>query len=201
MRTLQNGVSGWYARLDRCLDNEQQIDIWLTTWEQSLKTFQPIAALPEDGLPFQPTSRTGAMLDRLLARHDAESDGRSPSAPLRHLASPMRFFARDEGKPGQPQKPVNSPTSDEQPFAGFPPTLNNSTCRATQDGEIDDEAEHEAVKTASNLERYSASRRRHRLRWRPLRPPHSSPCWHHEDTCRSRRRKRVNILRHSTPRY
>ncbi|MDB3858830.1 hypothetical protein N9289_02325, partial [Candidatus Poseidonia sp.] len=47
---MQNGVSGWYARLDRCLaDREQQIDIWLQTWEQSLKSFQPIAALlPED---------------------------------------------------------------------------------------------------------------------------------------------------------
>ena len=82
MGTLQNGVSGWYARLDRCLDNrEQQIEIWLTTWEKSLKTFQPIAALlPEDWptLPANLLTDPGHVLDHLLARHDAESDGRSP---------------------------------------------------------------------------------------------------------------------------
>ena len=82
MGTLQNGVSGWYARLDRCLDNrELQIDIWLTTWEKSLRTFQPIAALlPEDWptLPANLLTDPGHVLDHLLARHDAESDGRSP---------------------------------------------------------------------------------------------------------------------------
>ena len=79
---MQNGVSGWYARLDRTLaDRKQQIDIWLTTWEKSLKTFQPIAALlPEDWptLPANLLTDPGHVLDHLLARHDAESDGRSP---------------------------------------------------------------------------------------------------------------------------
>ncbi|MCH1540191.1 MAG: BREX-1 system adenine-specific DNA-methyltransferase PglX [Candidatus Poseidonia sp.] len=79
---MQNGVSGWYARLDRCLtDRREQIDIWLKTWETSLKSFQPIAALlPEDWptLPANLLTDPGHVLDHLLARHDAESDGRSP---------------------------------------------------------------------------------------------------------------------------
>ena len=79
---MQNGVSGWYARLDRCLtDRNQQIEIWLNSWEKSLKTFQPIAALlPEDWptLPANLLTDPGHVLDHLLARHDAENDGRSP---------------------------------------------------------------------------------------------------------------------------
>ena len=79
---MQNGVSGWYARLDRCLnDRKQQIQIWLDTWEQSLRSFQPIAALlPEEWptLPANLLTDPGHVLDHLLARHDAESDGRSP---------------------------------------------------------------------------------------------------------------------------
>ena len=81
-RTMQNGVSGWYARLDRCLDNRQtQIEMWLDAWENSLRTHQPIAALlPEDWptLPANLLTDPGHVLDHLLARHDAESDGRSP---------------------------------------------------------------------------------------------------------------------------
>ena len=79
---MQNGVSGWYARLDRCLDNRQtQIEMWLDAWENSLRTHQPIAALlPEDWptLPANLLTDPGHVLDHLLARHDAESDGRSP---------------------------------------------------------------------------------------------------------------------------
>ena len=81
-RTMQNGVSGWYARLDRCLnDRAEQINIWLAAWEESLKTHQPIAALlPEEWptLPANLLTDPGHVLDHLLARHDAESDGRSP---------------------------------------------------------------------------------------------------------------------------
>ena len=79
---MQNGVSGWYARLDRCLDNRQtQIEMWLDAWENSLRTHQPIAALlPEEWptLPANLLTDPGHVLDHLLARHDAESDGRSP---------------------------------------------------------------------------------------------------------------------------
>ena len=79
---MQSGVSGWYARLDRCLDNRpEQIEIWLQSWEQSLRVHQPIAALlPEEWptLPANLLTDPGHVLDHLLARHDAETDGRSP---------------------------------------------------------------------------------------------------------------------------
>ena len=79
---MQSGVSGWYARLDRCLENRpEQIEIWLQAWEQSLRVHQPIAALlPEDWptLPANLLTDPGHVLDHLLARHDAETDGRSP---------------------------------------------------------------------------------------------------------------------------
>ena len=76
---MQSGVSGWYARLDRCLgDRTEQIHIWLAAWEQSLLVHQPIAALlPEDWptLPANLLTDPGHVLDHLLARHDAEADG------------------------------------------------------------------------------------------------------------------------------
>ena len=55
--------------------------MWLDAWENSLRTHQPIAALlPEDWptLPANLLTDPGHVLDHLLARHDAESDGRSP---------------------------------------------------------------------------------------------------------------------------
>ena len=153
MGTLQNGVSGWYARLDRCLDNrEQQIDIWLTTWEQSLKTFQPIAALlPEDWptLPANLLTDPGHVLDHLLARHDAESDGRSPRGA--HPTPPRLADAvlSSEMKESlvNPKKPVQQ---SNFLMSNLPPGFRQhveqlNLPKATQDGEIDDEAEHTAV--------------------------------------------------------
>ena len=153
MGTLQNGVSGWYARLDRCLDNrEQQIDIWLTTWEQSLKTFQPIAALlPEDWptLPANLLTDPGHVLDHLLARHDAESDGRSPRGA--HPTPPRLADAvlSSEMKESlvNPKKPVQQ---SNFLMSNLPPGFRQhveqlNLPKATQDGEIDDEAEHAAV--------------------------------------------------------
>ena len=153
MGTLQNGVSGWYARLDRCLDNrEQQIDIWLTTWEQSLKTFQPIAALlPEDWptLPANLLTDPGHVLDHLLARHDAESDGRSPRGA--HPTPPRLADAvlSSEMKESlvNPKKPVQQ---SNFLMSNLPPGFRQhveqlNLPKASQDGEIDDEAEHAAV--------------------------------------------------------
>ena len=93
-RTMQNGVSGWYARLDRCLnDRKTQIEMWLDAWENSLRTHQPIAALlPEDWptLPANLLTDPGHVLDHLLARHDAESDGRSPRGCLLYTSPSPR---------------------------------------------------------------------------------------------------------------
>ncbi len=150
---MQNGVSGWYARLDRCLaDRNQQIDIWLITWEQSLKSFQPIAALlPEDWptLPANLLTDPGHVLDHLLARHDAESDGRSPRGahptPPRLadavIASEMRETLINPKKPVQQS---NFLMSNLPPgFRQHVEQLNLPV--ASQENEVDNEAEAEAV--------------------------------------------------------
>lgn len=150
---MQNGVSGWYARLDRCLaDRKQQIEIWLTTWEKSLKTFQPIAALlPEDWptLPANLLTDPGHVLDHLLARHDAESDGRSPRGahptPPRLadavIASEMRDCLVNPTKPVQTSSFLvsNLPPGFRQHVEQLNlPNASNET-------EVDDEAEQQAV--------------------------------------------------------
>ena len=150
---MQNGVSGWYARLDRCLaDREQQIDIWLTTWEKSLKTFQPIAALlPEDWptLPANLLTDPGHVLDHLLARHDAETDGRSPRGahptPPRLadavIASEMRESLVNPTKPVQPS---NFLMSNLPP--GFRQHMQQLNLpNASQETEVDNELEMKAM--------------------------------------------------------
>ena len=92
MGLLQNGVSGWYARLDRVLsDRLLQMQIWIEAWEKSLRTFKPIASLLPDDWPTLPANLLtdpGHVLDHLLARYDAESDGRSARGAH---ATPPRF--------------------------------------------------------------------------------------------------------------
>ena len=153
MGTLQNGVSGWYARLDRCLDNrEQQIEIWLTTWEKSLKTFQPIAALlPEDWptLPANLLTDPGHVLDHLLARHDAESDGRSPRGahPTPPRLADAVICSEMKDNMVNPKKPVQQ---SNFLISNLPPGFRQhveqlNLPKATQDSEVDDEAEQQAV--------------------------------------------------------
>ena len=153
MGTLQNGVSGWYARLDRCLENrELQIDIWLTTWEKSLRTFQPIAALlPEDWptLPANLLTDPGHVLDHLLARHDAESDGRSPRGahPTPPRLADAVICSEMKDNLVNPKKPVQQ---SNFLMSNLPPGFRQHVERlnlpkATQDSDVDDEAERQAV--------------------------------------------------------
>ena len=150
---MQNGVSGWYARLDRCLaDREQQIAIWLSTWEQSLRTFQPIAALlPEDWptLPANLLTDPGHVLDHLLARHDAEIDGRSPRGA--HPTPPRLADAiiASELKDNlvNPKKPVQQ---SNFLMSNLPPGFRQHVSqlnipKAAPSDEVDDEAERRAV--------------------------------------------------------
>ena len=75
-------TSSWYARLDQeCPERVRQIDVWLDSWEKATKKGQPIAATLPSFWPTLPAgllSNPGSVLDNLLARHEAESDGRSP---------------------------------------------------------------------------------------------------------------------------
>jgi hypothetical protein len=150
---MQNGVSGWYARLDRTLaDRKQQIDIWLTTWEKSLKTFQPIAALlPEDWptLPANLLTDPGHVLDHLLARHDAESDGRSPRG-----AHPTPPRLADAVIASEMRESLVNPTKPVQPssflMSNLPPGFRQHVQKlnlpnASQETEMDDEAEQQAL--------------------------------------------------------
>ena len=73
-------ADGTHAWIDVIRPNKQ-IDIWLSTG--TILNHSTIAALlPEDWptLPANLLTDPGHVLDHLLARHDAESDGRSPEA-------------------------------------------------------------------------------------------------------------------------
>mgnify|MGYP006092180121 CR=1 FL=1 len=89
---MTSETSGWYARLDHeCPERTNQIEIWLDSWLEATRKKQPIAAaLPNDWptLPAGLLSNPGNVLDHLLARFDAQSDGRSPRGVY---APPARF--------------------------------------------------------------------------------------------------------------
>ncbi len=89
---MTSETSGWYARLDHeCPDRTEQISIWLDSWMAATKNRQPIAANLPMGWPTLPAgllSNPGGVLDHLLARYEAESDGRSPRGVY---ATPARF--------------------------------------------------------------------------------------------------------------
>ena len=90
--TMTSETSGWYARLDHeCPDREIQIGTWLESWLSATKNNQPIAAALPQGWPTLPAgllSNPGTVLDHLLARLDAERDGRSPRGVY---ATPAKF--------------------------------------------------------------------------------------------------------------
>ncbi|HIG33868.1 MAG TPA: hypothetical protein EYQ11_03180 [Candidatus Poseidoniales archaeon] len=89
---MTSETSGWYARLDHeCPERTNQIEIWLDSWLEATRKKQPIAAtLPNDWptLPAGLLSNPGNVLDHLLARFDAQRDGRSPRGVY---APPARF--------------------------------------------------------------------------------------------------------------
>ncbi len=89
---MTSETSGWYARLDHeCPERTEQIEIWLESWLDATKKNQPIAAALPNSWPTLPAgllSNPGNVLDHLLARFDAQSDGRSPRGVY---APPARF--------------------------------------------------------------------------------------------------------------
>jgi len=108
-----DSVSGWYARLDRIeSDRDVQMKQWLEAWKGSLDQGVPVAALLPEAWPTLPAALladAGHVLDQLLARHDAQQDGRSPrgahAIPIRLvdaiigesvLCSPFKLKAREK---------------------------------------------------------------------------------------------------------
>ena len=90
--SMVSDASGWYARLDReCSDRIEQLETWLNSWEEATRHGIPIAATLPNHWPTLPAgllSDPGAVLDHLLARNEAESDGRSPRGAY---ATPAKF--------------------------------------------------------------------------------------------------------------
>ena len=90
--SMVSDASGWYARLDReCSDRVEQLETWLDSWEEATRHGIPIAATLPNHWPTLPAgllSDPGAVLDHLLARNEAESDGRSPRGAY---ATPAKF--------------------------------------------------------------------------------------------------------------
>ena len=79
---MSSETSGWYARLDHeCPERTVQIGTWLESWLQATRLNLPIAAVLPNNWPTLPAgllSNPGTVLDHLLARFEAKSDGRSP---------------------------------------------------------------------------------------------------------------------------
>ena len=149
---MRGNVSGWYARLDReCEDWIEQMNIWLDAWEEALRTHQPQASqLPSDWptLPASLLTDPGHVLDHLLCRHDAESDGRSPRGahptPTRLadaiIADELRADVSLNG---------SEPIVTNVNLAALPPAFRaqaeviNDKKEAAREAEVDEETEHE----------------------------------------------------------
>ncbi|MDG1536411.1 MAG: Eco57I restriction-modification methylase domain-containing protein [Candidatus Thalassarchaeaceae archaeon] len=155
---MVSDASGWYARLDRSCENRiEQLDSWLDAWEDSIRHNIPIAAtMPSDWptLPAGLLSNPGAVLDHMLARYDAEIDGRSPRGAY---ATPARFAdAMLADELGERGAGVSTQMPTEISLAALPPGFRafaaqmNEANSPEQDDELD-EAVLDGEKTASGI--------------------------------------------------
>ena len=156
--TMVSDASGWYARLDRSCENRvTQLDTWLGAWEEAILHNIPIAAtMPNDWptLPAGLLSNPGAVLDHMLARFDAQTDGRSPRGAY---ATPAKFadaMLADELGERCIGESVPMPTTID--LAALPPGFRAYAAQVNEAANISsDETEDEAVlageKTASGI--------------------------------------------------
>ena len=121
---MTSETSGWYARLDHeCPERTQQIGTWLESWLEATKKGLPIAATLPNNWPTLPAgllSNPGTVLDHLIARYDAQSDGRSPRGVY---APPARFvdaILYDELRHGRGKKKEPPATLS---LAALPPSF------------------------------------------------------------------------------
>ena len=149
---MRGNVSGWYARLDReCEDRIEQMNIWLNAWEQALRTHQPQASqLPSDWptLPASLLTDPGHVLDHLLCRHDAESDGRSPRGAHPTPTRLADAIIADELKSDTVMGGA-APELSNVNLAALPPAFRaqaeaiNDEKEAAREAEVDEETEQE----------------------------------------------------------
>ena len=147
---MRGNVSGWYARLDReCEDRIEQMNIWLNAWEEALRTHQPQASqLPSDWptLPASLLTDPGHVLDHLLCRHDAESDGRSPRGAHPTPTRLADAIIADELK-SDVVMGGSAPSLSNVNLAALPPAFRaqaeaiNDENEAAREAEVDEETE------------------------------------------------------------
>ena len=153
---MTSETSGWYARLDHeCPERTEQIEIWLDSWLEATKKRQPIAAALPNNWPTLPAgllSNPGNVLDHLLARYDAQNDGRSPRGVY---APPARFVdavLHDELHHGTNKKkepPATLSLAALPPsFRGFAKQFNEDI---NEDGTIEGSGESEKNRTESGI--------------------------------------------------
>ena len=140
---MTSETSGWYARLDHeCPERTQQIEIWLDSWLEATKKGLPIAATLPNNWPTLPAgllSNPGTVLDHLIARFDAQSDGRSPRGVY---APPARFvdaILYDELRHGRSKKKEPPATLS---LAALPPSFRGFAKQINEN--IDDSGDSES---------------------------------------------------------
>ncbi len=140
---MTSETSGWYARLDHeCPERTQQIEIWLNSWLEATKKGLPIAATLPNNWPTLPAgllSNPGTVLDHLIARFDAQSDGRSPRGVY---APPARFvdaILYDELRHGRSKKKEPPATLS---LAALPPSFRGFAKQINEN--IDDSGDSES---------------------------------------------------------
>jgi len=143
---MTSETSGWYARLDHeCPEQTNQIDTWLDSWLEATKKKQPIAATLPNGWPTLPAgllSNPGSVLDHLLARFDAQSDGRSPRgvyAPPARFVDAVLYAELRHGKTKKKEPPATLSLAALPPsFRTFAKQFNEGI---TEDGSVESQSE------------------------------------------------------------
>ena len=122
--TMASDASGWYARLDHvCPDRGEQLSGWLDSWEESISHGTPIAATMPNHWPTLPAgllSDPGAVLEHLLSRYEAVSDGRSPRGAYSTPSRLVQTVLADELKSVTHSKTAKSPPATLS-LAAMPP--------------------------------------------------------------------------------
>lgn len=142
---MTSETSGWYARLDHeCPERTNQIDIWLDSWLEATRKKQPIAATLPTSWPTLPAgllSNPGTVLDHLLARFDAQSDGRSPRgvyAPPAKFVDAVLYDELHHGRIKKREPPATLSLAALPPsFRTFAKQINENI---SEDGVIDQES-------------------------------------------------------------
>ena len=143
---MASDASGWYARLDHeCSDRLEQLSVWLDSWEEAVRHRLPIAATLPNHWPTLPAgllSDPGAVLEHLLARLEAERDGRSPRGASSTPGRLTESIIADELKntrPGARKAPPATLSLDAMPpgFRAYAKRFNDNVTGGSGDSEIE----------------------------------------------------------------